>query len=184
VIVAVQPIGPVTGSVLDEVEACIDVRLGSRTRRNPDVLDPLAALDGKRLQYSSFTLMRSLSALPRDPSVERVLGITECDLFIPALTFVFGQAQLGGPIALVSACRLRQEFYGMPDDDAVFRQRLRKEVVHELGHTSGLVHCKDFSCAMHLSTNIMQVDTKEDRFCAACARLFLESTGIGGGAQS
>jgi predicted Zn-dependent protease len=40
----------------------------------------------------------------------RILGVTEGDLAIPTLKFVFGQAQLDGPVAVVSLARLRQEF--------------------------------------------------------------------------
>ena len=47
--------------------------------------------------------------------------MTEGDLAIPTLTFVFGQAQLDGPVAVVSLARLRQEFYGLPGDDSVTR---------------------------------------------------------------
>ena len=82
----------------------------------------------------------------------RLLGITEHDLFIPMLSFVFGQAQLGGKAALVSFARLRQEFYGIDPADAVFTERARKEMLHELGHTFGLTHCPDRGCPMSLST--------------------------------
>jgi archaemetzincin len=165
VIVTVQPIGPVASEVLGCVAECVQERLGLDCRRAERPLDTSTAWDARRQQYSSFEFMRMLATAPHGG---RILGVTECDLFIPALTFVFGQAQLAGPVALVSTARLRQEFYRLPPDDEVFRVRLRKEVVHELGHTLGLVHCGEFSCAMHLSTNVMQVDTKEDRLCASC----------------
>jgi predicted Zn-dependent protease len=32
----------------------------------------------------------------------KVLGVTEKDLFIPMLSFVLGQEQLGGPAAVIS----------------------------------------------------------------------------------
>ena len=105
--------------------------------------------------------------------VERVLGITECDLYIPMLTFVFGQAQLNGRIALVSLARLRQEFYGGTPDLGLLRLRLRKEVGHELGHSMGLIHCSDRGCLMSLATSIQDVDRKTDSFCAAC-RIFVD----------
>jgi archaemetzincin len=82
---------------------------------------------------------------------------------------VFGQAQLGGQVALISLARLRQEFYGMPQNRALFLGRALKEAVHELGHTFVLTHCPEGECPMSLSTNIRQVDGKRATFCASCA---------------
>jgi archaemetzincin len=101
----------------------------------------------------------------------RIIGITEGDLAIPTLTFVFGQAQLDGPVAVVSLARLRQEFYGLPADDALLRERVVKEVLHEVGHTFGLTHCQEARCVMSLATDIRMVDNKEERYCASCGVL-------------
>ena len=90
------------------------------------------------------------------------------DLAIPVLTFLFGQAQLDGPVALLSLCRLRQEFYGLPADEALLRERAAKETLHELGHTFGLTHCSDMRCSMSLSTDIALVDAKGGRYCPRC----------------
>ena len=73
------------------------------------------------------------------------------DLYIPVLTFVFGEAQLSDGGAVVSAHRLRQEFYGMPTDPELLHERLLKESLHELGHTYGLRHCPDYTCVMSSS---------------------------------
>ena len=72
-----------------------------------------------------------------------------------------------GHVALVSVARLRQEFYGMPADGPLLLERLTKEVLHELGHTSGLIHCPAAECAMSLATHIGLVDTKQPAFCMA-----------------
>src|SRR5208337_5055096 len=104
----------------------------------------------------------------RPNDATRILGLTEVDLAIPMLTFVFGQAQLDGPVAVVSLCRLRQEFYGLPGEDKVLRERVAKELLHELGHTFGLTHCVEPKCAMSLATHIGLVDNKEERYCAHC----------------
>ena len=64
-----------------------------------------------------------------------MLAVTERDLFIPVLTFVFGQAQLGGRVAVVSLARLRQEFYGLAPNREVFWSAPLKEALHETGHT-------------------------------------------------
>jgi len=102
------------------------------------------------------------------PDATRILGVTGVDLCIPMLSFLFGQAQLDGKIAVVSLCRLQQEFYGLPAHEDVLRERLTKEVLHEMGHTFGLVHCSEQKCAMSLSTHIRMVDTKSERYCDRC----------------
>ena len=64
---------------------------------------------------SSITPPRSSPACSAtSASTWRLLGITGLDLYIPILTFVFGEAQMGGPCAIVSYHRLAQEFYGLP----------------------------------------------------------------------
>ncbi len=102
------------------------------------------------------------------PAPWRLLGVTSLDLYIPTLTFVFGEAQLHGPCALVSMHRLRQEFYGLPADPRLAAERLLKEAVHELGHTLGLRHCDDYRCAMAPSHAVEWIDLKSPRLCPAC----------------
>jgi archaemetzincin len=126
------------------------------------------AYDARRNQYGSIPVLeRLLATCP--PDAHRLLAVTERDLFIPVLTFVYGQAQLNGVVAVMSLARLRQEFYGLPPDGGVLCERAAKEALHETGHTYGLVHCLDRGCAMALSTNVRQVDGKRAAFCASCA---------------
>ena len=70
------------------------------------------ALDPARSQYHSTAILQRMQSLSSEPE-RRFLGVTELDLHIPVLTFVFGEAQLGGQCALVSLHRLREEFYGL-----------------------------------------------------------------------
>ena len=127
------------------------------------------AFDPRRRQYASIPVLEMITRLLPEDAV-RLVGLTECDLFIPVLTFVFGHAQLGGRAAVVSLARLRQEFYGLEPDRQLFLDRACKEVLHETGHTFGLVHCADRTCAMSLSTRVQQIDQKRAAFCSACAR--------------
>jgi len=94
--------------------------------------------------------------------------VTGVDLFIPVLTFVFGEAQLGGRAAVVSTFRLRSEAYGLPPDPELLLARLTREVLHELGHTYGLVHCTDSACVMASTTYVEQIDLKGPSFCTGC----------------
>jgi archaemetzincin len=126
------------------------------------------AYDAGRQQYGSIPVLEMLVKMcPAD--AEKLLAVTDRDLFVPVLTFVFGQAQLGGRAAVISLARLRQEFCGLPPNREVFVERAGKEALHETGHLFGLVHCADRSCAMSLATNIRQLDAKQTVFCASCA---------------
>lgn len=100
----------------------------------------------------------------------KVIMITEVDLFVPVLTFVFGEAQLNGKHSLVSVCRLHEEFYSGISNDELLFQRTMKEILHELGHCFGLLHCIDWDCVMHSSQGIEEVDIKGNFYCKTCAR--------------
>jgi archaemetzincin len=166
------PVGPVPESALDWIENASAEWFPLPVRRLPEVSLPARAYDSKRRQYQSVEVMRMLAEIaPRDAS--RVLGVTDVDLAIPMLSFLYGQAQLDGPIAVVSLWRLHQEFYGLPREENLLRERTVKEALHELGHTFGLVHCSDSACAMSLSTHIELVDAKSEQFCAQCGMILV-----------
>lgn len=133
----------------------------------PGVLDPAPACHYERQQYHSSELLERMRQFARG-SCTRLLGITDRDLYIPILTFVFGEAQMEGPCAIVSTFRLRQEFYGLPAESALLRERLLKEAAHELGHTFGLVHCDDYGCLMASSHSVEWIDLKGNRLCSGC----------------
>jgi archaemetzincin len=127
------------------------------------------AFEARRHQYGSIPVLEMVQRLCPHDAI-KLLAVTELDLFIPVLTFVFGQAQLGGRTAVISLARLRQEFYGLEPDRQVLLGRAFKEALHEAGHTFGLVHCSDPGCAMALSTRVQQIDRKRAEFCPACRR--------------
>ena len=132
-------------------------------------LNPEPAFHGERLQYHSSELLRLMQQLIR-PGCWRLLGITAVDLYIPILTFVFGEAQMGGPCAIASYHRLRQESYGLPPNRELLRERLLKEALHELGHTVALTHCDDYQCVMAAAHAVEGIDLKLNTLCPDCHR--------------
>ena len=134
----------------------------------PETFDLSFALDSGRQQYYSTAIIQRMERAV-DPDA-RVLGVTASDLYVPVLTFVFGEAQLDGNCAVVSTARLKEEFYGLPRRLELLRERLLKEAVHELGHTFGLRHCADWRCVMTSSHAVERLDIKGAGFCRACRK--------------
>jgi archaemetzincin len=123
------------------------------------------AYNPQRNQYLSSKLLAGLGQSKRE---ERVVGVVDVDLYVPRLNFVFGEADVVSRAAIISLCRLRQEYYGLPSDEALFLTRSTKEIVHELGHIFGLGHCPNNKCVMHFSNSLADTDLKEAHFCSMC----------------
>lgn len=123
--------------------------------------------DAARRQYDGNALLKQVQSMSF-PESDKSLGVFNVDLFIPILTFIFGQAFLGGNTAIASIYRLNNERYGMLPDEELLADRLKKEAIHELGHTFGLIHCRDPLCVMRSSTYVEDIDQKSSHLCANC----------------
>jgi archaemetzincin len=166
-LVHLLPVGKVETALLRDLAAAIPRCLPVVCEIFPGGLDPATAHHVERQQYHSSELLQRMQALVR-PQDWRVLAVADVDLYIPILKYVFGEAQMAGPCAVVSAYRLRQEFYGLDRDDALLSQRLLKESVHELGHTLSLRHCQDYRCVMASSHSVEWIDLRESTLCDSC----------------
>jgi archaemetzincin len=124
----------------------------------------------EREQY--FSTMLIADAIKYTENIEgKILLLTEFDLYVPVFTFVFGEAQLMGKHAIVSVCRLHEEFYTGVTNEKLLFERSMKEILHELGHTFGLIHCKNWDCVMHSSMGVEEVDLKGAKYCERCEEL-------------
>lgn len=160
------PLGPVPDDLLSGLAEPLTVTFGLPCRVASAISIPPTAYDPGGRQYVGHAILTALAALEIPPEVERVLGIVDEDCYAPGLNFIFGQA--AGPYAFIALPRLRQSFYGLPEDEALFRERVLKEAVHELGHTYGLGHCPDRRCVMHFSNSLRDTDVKGASFCRRC----------------
>jgi archaemetzincin len=127
---------------------------------------PTLAWNARRGQYLADAILTEVQR----GEAARALAIADLDLYVPDLNFVFGLADREAARVIIALPRLRQSFYRLPEDMALFRARVVKEAVHELGHTFGLGHCRDRRCVMTFSNSLADTDYKGQAFCARCQK--------------
>ena len=164
--VLIVPIGDFEDDILQAVDAMIKRAFDLSCRFEP-LLDTIDfAWNAEREQFHSTAILTKLAE--RTPAdVLKILALTKEDLFIPILTHVYGEAQLGGTSCIVSTCRLSGGISPTVQREH-YLERIAKESAHELGHTFDLRHCKDSQCLMHYCRGIGDVDGKSNQFCRYC----------------
>src|SRR5579859_6222678 len=166
-LVRLLPVGSIDPGLTEYLRTAIPRSLAVECEIVPAALDPASAYHVERQQFHSSEILQRIQTMVR-PRDWRLLAVANVDLYIPILKYVFGEAQIGGPCAIVSAFRLRQEFYGLEEDAGVLRERLLKESIHELGHTLDLHHCQDYRCAMASSHSVEWIDLRGSTLCSSC----------------
>lgn len=171
--ILITPIGNIPDHQLEAIAAAVNDHFTIETKIESSLKDIEFAIDTERDQYHSTSILEALQEIaPKDTL--KVIALVEVDLFIPILTHVYGEAQLDGKACIVSSHRLKENLKSVslePD----LTHRLIKEAFHELGHTFGLLHCKDPTCIMHYCRSIRDVDRKSESFCRYC-EIMLQDT--------
>lgn len=162
-------------NILNEVESGLSKAFPNLTFRifEEAMSIPLSAYDSQRKQFNSSSILAKINNFDKKHGLKHALGITDVDLFIPHLSFVFGEAEYGGRAAIISLFRLSPEFYGQNPDKRLFVERSVKEAVHEVGHMLGLGHCDNPTCVMFFSNSISDTDKKGVLPCEKCKSLVM-----------
>jgi archaemetzincin len=161
----VSPVGQIAPWIIGTIAQKIEIFFGFKTEELCLVEDISFAYDRDRDQYHSTLILEKLASRCPKGGL-KVMAVTKEDLFIPILTHVYGEAQLGGTACILSISRLITG----PDMGGKDRgeSRIVKEAVHELGHCFDLRHCEDDTCIMHYCRKLGDVDKKSNRFCRYC----------------
>ena len=159
------PMGYVDKEIIENLKQPLATIFGEKVVVGETIELPPESRDRRRRQYLASRL---LELIPLPKPGDRALAIVDVDIFASGLNFVFGETDIVGRRAVISLQRLRQEFYGLPRDEKLFRERTLKEAVHELGHTYGLGHCPNPGCVMHFSNSLYDTDWKGWNFCSIC----------------
>jgi len=166
----IVPVGGVTPAVKREASESLRSVYGTDVSMHDTQSIPSGAYDRDRDQYSAEAFIKLAT---RVGTGDKNIAITTKDLFYHRRNYVFGLAYLDGKGSVISTYRLRTSSDGgisRRSSEEVFADRVRKEVIHEVGHTLGLEHCDNKRCVMSFSPTVREVDIKEQELCGTCQR--------------
>lgn len=162
--------GVADAEMLAMLQEFLHRRFGLPVRVEENSLDLSSASRPKRHQWELRELVRTVHDRVRGDG--RCILLTDKDTFTEGLNWSTGMARCSGTTAVVSICRLNPAFWNDPYDRAWHYKRVRKLVLHELGHTFGeRDHCGDWACAVHGSGSIGEIDKTGDDYCKRCNAL-------------
>lgn len=177
----VVPLGRVPPVVCAVVAANLQAVLGLPTQVVAARQIPLQAHLRARDQYDAAPILSDLrndleslrveSLRVESPRVESLrvrVGVTALDLCLPILTFVYGEALVGGGVAVVSLARLGALPCVPPQKPGRLYERIAKVALHETAHAMGLTHCRQDGCLMAFSVGLEKLDGLHLSFCPAC----------------
>ncbi len=173
--IALTKMGRMPQTVLRVIAANIQAMLEAPVEMLPAMVIPEEAFQRHRCQYDAGLVLKYLARFPF-PHHSRILAITDVDLCTPILSFVFGQAELGLKLAIVSDFRLKHMEDGILASEGIYYERLAKVALHEIAHTFSLYHCETPKCLMQFSHGLSHLDELDIFFCERCS--FLLRQGI------
>lgn len=166
------PVLPVDEWIIPTLISPLEKEFQRSVSISDEIMDASFAHDISRQQYNSTIILASFQNIFNE-GVFKALGVTSADLYVPVLTYVFGEAQLDGRFGVVSLWRLDNALYGLSENKNLLVERLVKEAVHEMGHIYGLFHCRNYECVMHSSTAVDDIDVKDSVLCEQCKSIYL-----------
>jgi archaemetzincin len=125
------------------------------------------AYDDARKQYTSPLVLARLRRMKKGSS-DKIMAVTDVDLYSTGYDFVYGEADIKAGIASLSVSRLHDGNPDVSSDLSLATERIIREATHEIGHLFGLGHCRDRQCVMCTCTCLAEVDAAHGGLCPEC----------------
>lgn len=168
------PVGPLDVATLEVIRAPIEDIYGRRTQIGGSLPVPKYAYNPTREQYHSSAILKRVETA-RVPEWDAAVGITEVDLFVPEVPFIFGEADRSTRSALISLRRLRAEAGAPEMRRDILSRRFVSEVIHQIGLIRGLAHCPNNRCVMYFAAAVSDIDKRGSSLCANCRKRLVAS---------
>ncbi len=170
-LIRIVPLGNLSEKVLQEIDAALREVFNARCKILPGLLIPQESFNYWRKQYNAEKILNFVSKQAEAKFIDKAIPtllVTDQDIYLEDLNFVFGVEDPEKSCCMVSIARLRPEFYDQRPNPTVLNERAVKEAIHEIGHHLGLPHCKHSFCVMNFSPSVINVDRKQKYFCRGC----------------
>ncbi len=167
--ICIVPVGGINLDILPRLASNLEERFLYQFEILSAVSIPTHAYNVVKKQYLASAIVERLKKeMPE--SCKYLLGLTNVDLYMTSLNFVYGHSDSEEGISLISTYRLNPSYYREVEDENLLFQRLVKEATHELGHAMGSKHCFNAQCVMYFSNSIFDTDRKNAFFCVECEK--------------
>jgi archaemetzincin len=167
-IIYIQPLGKIDAAKLGMIHEILNENFDRDVRILPSKPLPKRFRVAERGQYDANLIMRwAEENMPAD--TYRHITVVGEDIFSERCNFIFGEARIRGKSALVSLYRFTDPSKP-PGDEPLFRERITKLLLHELGHTFGLQHCENKHCVMAFANSLRELDMLSSSYCDECRK--------------
>jgi len=152
-------------SILREVREILNIE----TKVISTLKDFEFAYNKARRQYLASAILYSLkNYVPSDGKV--LVLVVDIDLYEDGFNYIFGQSS--GDVCIVSIYRFKPCTKVISQcERKLINERAVKTIIHEIGHSLGLPHCRDEKCVMYFSNWLGDTDKKGKVFCKNCRKI-------------